>query len=248
MLLFGSGLPAKYWSSALVHAVYLHNRLVHTVTRVTPFKSFFGAQPDKTCLKLFGSRVCVKRTGSRRCKFDRHDFKGIFLGYTATDQNIIYLDLDSGVVKSSHHAQFDEAWYLQPTRPPAAQLLYDLGVLPEPDPLEDDSSSLEAVVTQVPMGSISSIKVPWPPSAPHLDLNTKWYAPPMRKHLHLPLRTITVETPRPTRARAAWTKPTRGRNLAAELVKDFQIGIQDMMMVYMSPDPYHDAFEQTMDL
>jgi hypothetical protein len=28
-LLFGSGLPAKYWSSALVHAVYLHNRLVH---------------------------------------------------------------------------------------------------------------------------------------------------------------------------------------------------------------------------
>ena len=31
-LLFGSGLPAKYWSSALVHAVYLHNRLVHMVT------------------------------------------------------------------------------------------------------------------------------------------------------------------------------------------------------------------------
>ena len=70
----------------------------------------------------------------------------------------------------------------------------------------------------------------------------------MSKHLHLPLRTLTVEYPRPTRARAARTKPTRGRNLAAELVKDFQIGIQDMMMVYMLPDPYHDAFEQTMDL
>ena len=79
-LLFGSGLPAKYWSSALVHAVYLHNRLVHTVTRVTPFESFFGAQPDISCRKLFGSQVCVKRTGSRRCKLDRHDFKGIFLG------------------------------------------------------------------------------------------------------------------------------------------------------------------------
>ena len=24
-LLFGSGLPAKYWSSALIHSVYLHN-------------------------------------------------------------------------------------------------------------------------------------------------------------------------------------------------------------------------------
>jgi len=180
---------------------------------------------------------------------DRHDFKGIFLGYTATDQNIIYLDLDSGMVKSSHHAQFDEAWYLQPTRPPATQLLYDLGILPEPDPLEDDSSLLKAVVTQVPSkGSISSITVSWPPSAPHIDIDTKWYAPPMSKHLHLPLRTLTVETPRPTRARAARTKPTRGRNLAAELVKDFRIGVQDMTMVYMSPDPYHDAFQQTMDL
>jgi hypothetical protein len=66
----------------------------------------------------------------------------------------------------------------------------------------------------------------------------------MSKHLHLPLRTLTVETPRPTRARAAWTKPTKGHNLAAELVHDFQIGVQDMMMVYMLPDPY----EQTVDL
>jgi len=231
-LLFGSDLPAKYWSSALVHAVYLHNRLVHTVTWMTPFESFFGAQPDLSCLKLFGSWVCVKRTGSRRSKLDCHDFKGIFLGYTATDQNIIYLDLDSGLVKSSHHAQFDEAWYLQPQRPPAAQLLYDLGILPEADLLDDNSSS----------------HVPWPPLAPTLKVVTKWYAPPMSKHLHLPLRTLTDTSPRPTWARAARTKPTKGRNLAAELVDDFQIGVQDMKMVYMSPDPYHDAFAQTVDL
>ena len=140
---------------------------MHTVTQVTPFESFFGAKPDILCLKLFGSRVCVKRTGSRRCKLDRHNFKGIVLGYTATDQNIIYLDLDSGVVKSSHHAQFDEAWYLQPKCPPAAQLLYNLGVLPETDPLEDDSSTHNAGGAPVNKGSISSSAVPWPPSAPY---------------------------------------------------------------------------------
>jgi hypothetical protein len=28
-------------------------------------------------------------------ELDRHDFKGIFLGYTATDNNIVYLDLNS---------------------------------------------------------------------------------------------------------------------------------------------------------
>jgi hypothetical protein len=44
------------------------------------------------------------------------------------------LNLDSGVVKTSHHAQFDEAWYLQHSHPPVAQLLYDLGILTEGDP------------------------------------------------------------------------------------------------------------------
>ncbi len=29
---------------------------------------------------------------------------------------------------------------------------------------------------------------------------------------------------------------------------EFQIGVQNMTMVYMLPDPYHDAFEQTVDL
>ena len=246
-LLFGSGFPAKYWSSALVHAVYLHNRLVHTVTKMTPFESFVGSQPDLSCLKLFGSRVCVKRTGSRRSKLDRHDFKGIFLGYTATDQNIIYLDLDSGVVKSSHHAQFDEAWYLQPKRPPAAQLLYDLGVLPEADLSDEDSPSQDANGTTAnSKGSLSPVTVPWPPSAPNSGVVKN--APSRSKHLHLPLRTLTDEPPRPTRARAARAKPTKGRNLAAELVDEFHLGVQDMMMVYMSPDAYHDAFDQTVDL
>jgi hypothetical protein len=35
-LIFGLGFSTKYWSSALVHSVYLHNRLVHNVTRKTP--------------------------------------------------------------------------------------------------------------------------------------------------------------------------------------------------------------------
>ena len=51
----------------------------------------------------------------------------------ATDENIRYIDVNSGVVKSSHHATFDEAWYLQPSRPPTAQLLYDLGIVNEED-------------------------------------------------------------------------------------------------------------------
>ncbi|KAL7545864.1 hypothetical protein ACHAWF_009220 [Thalassiosira exigua] len=127
-LLYGAGMPAKYWSAALLHACYLHNRRVHQRTNKTPFEAWNGQRPDLTHLKLFGSCVCVKQTGDRRAKLDRHDFTGLFLGYTATDHNIRYLDIDSGLVKSCHHATFDEAWYLQPVRPPAAQMLYDLGL------------------------------------------------------------------------------------------------------------------------
>jgi hypothetical protein len=111
-LLHGSGLPAKYWSFALQHVVYLHNRLAHTVTKHTPIKGLFGFKPDLGHLKLFGSCICVKRSGQRGAKLDKNRFNGIFLGYTATDNNILYLNIMSGLVKCSHHAQFDKVWYL----------------------------------------------------------------------------------------------------------------------------------------
>lgn len=223
--------------------------MVHTVTRKTPFEAFFGAQPDLSSIKLFGSRVCVKRSGSRRSKLDPHDFKGIFLGYTATDQNIVYLVLDSGVVKSSHHAKFDEAWYLHSPRPPAAQLLYDLGVLPEDNPMVDASYDIDSsCLDYVTPGSISIVTVPWPPLAKAGTFSKPWSVPNHSRHIHLPLPTLTEEPPRPSHARAARVKPSAGRNLAAELVSDFKIGVHDMMMIYMSPDPYHAAFEQTIDL
>ncbi len=58
-LLYGLGLPAKYWSAALLHLVYLHNQLVHHVTSNTPFEGYYRIKPDLAHLKMFGSRVCV---------------------------------------------------------------------------------------------------------------------------------------------------------------------------------------------
>jgi hypothetical protein len=126
-LLYGAGLPAQYWSAAITHASYIHNRRVHLVTRRTPYEMWHGKKPDLRHLRVFGSRVCVKKTGDRPAKLDNHAFHGVFIGYTATDKNIRYIDMDSGVVKSCHHAVFDEAWYTQAKRPHTAQLLYSLG-------------------------------------------------------------------------------------------------------------------------
>ena len=132
-LLYGVSLPAEYWSAALLHSVYLHNRKVSRATSQKPFEGWHGCKPNLKSLRLFGSRVCVKRSGYRWEKLDCHDFTGIFLGLTATNSNVRYIDINTGIVKTSHHAVFDEAWYLQLSRPPASQLLYDLGLMSEED-------------------------------------------------------------------------------------------------------------------
>ena len=244
-LLYGSGLPAKFWSAALLHSVYLHNRLVHSETKATPFERYFGLKPDLSHLKVFGSRVCVKRSGDRNGKLDCNDFTGIFLGFTATDHNILYLDLDSGLVKRSHHVQFDKAWYLQHTRPPAAQLLYDLGL--EVDP-EDDHDEVPA-----------TSHAPWPPIATCAPACDKFCVPPSCIITPLPLRE-TLEARRPLTAAAARLLASQESSHTpgiiskakatppSDIVAEYLIGKNDMATVYMSPDPYFETFEEIIDL
>lgn len=246
-LLYSSGLLAKYWSSALQHSVYLHNRLVHKATKMTPFEGIYQTKPDLSHLKVFGSRVCVKISGIRRGKLDKHDFKGIFLGYTATDHNIVYLDLNSGVVKRSHHAEFDEAWYLQQSCPPAAQHLYDIGLAPiYPSEPEQD---VNTPVLEVPMAA-------WPPEAPTTSLKQPWSMPKWCTCLPLPIGHTAFDTSRhPITAKAAKTsvpgpnKPRLARRRKAiDIMADYEISKRDMAMIYLSPTPYFDAFEQPLDL
>ena len=239
--------------------VYLHNRLVHATTRKTPFEGLFGIKPDIGHLKLFGSRVCVKQTGKRRTKLDRHDFKGLFLGYTATDQNIVYLDLNSGLVKRSQHAPFDEAWYLQASRPPAAQLLYDLGVTDAVDSVVDmvlpeDASA--ATDFRLP-GTVEPVKVPWPPCTPGPPLvDDCWTVPDRCTLLPLPLQHMptVIPTQRLVGAKAAKAQsimpPPRQacHPRARDIMQDFDVTRNDMAMVYMSPDPYFEAFEESLPL
>ena len=54
-LLYGAALDAKYWSAALIHAVYLHNRRVVHRTGRTPFEAWYGCKPNLRHLRVFGS-------------------------------------------------------------------------------------------------------------------------------------------------------------------------------------------------
>ena len=85
-------------------------------------------------------------------------------------------------MKHSHHAQFNEAWYLQPTRPPAAHFLYDLGL--EVDYEEGNDTILDTT------------HIPWPPIANSVPASNKFKIPPLCITTPLPLR----ETQAPQRS------------------------------------------------
>jgi hypothetical protein len=102
---------------------------------------------------------------------------------------------------------FDKAWYLQPTRPPAAQLLYDLGLEAETEPMTDSGP-----VQPIPPGTVTPITVPWPPPPTQLltkgfDNDKLWTPPPRSLYAPLPLRVTsipdTARTPHTVNARAA---------------------------------------------
>ena len=251
-LLYGAALPAKYWSAALTHAAYLHNRRVHRGIKCTPFEKWYGRRPDLRRLRVFGSRVCVKRTGLRRAKLDQHAYNGIFIGYSATDANVRYIDVHSGIVKTSHHAVFDECWFHHSWRPPAAQLLYELGTaltndLPsKPSPIHTQHVTNDETPSMVP------------PATPSLD--------PTMLHNHssaTPLHSITqcsddicsVDDSSTTasftsgevHANTAALPPLHTSNPDASAVDHYDITTRDVTQIYCSPHHYGHTFEETFD-
>jgi dUTP pyrophosphatase len=116
-LLDGSKLGPEYWSWALIHAVYLKNRLPHRALNKTPYQACTGNRPDITKLRIFGSPVVCCLPGKRPAKLDTHAASGTFLGFTATENNIYYQDHITKHIKVATHVTFNEAGY---TLPPGA--------------------------------------------------------------------------------------------------------------------------------
>jgi len=77
---------------------------------------------------------------------------------------------------------------------------------------------------------------------------TRWCDPDFCRNTPLPLRETAL--PRPIAAAAArvWSNPDAPPLTASDIVSEFNIGQNDMKLMYMSPDPYHEAFEEVLDL
>ena len=88
-LLHSSGLDDRYWSHAILHAVYIKNRLPHNSIKKTPYEAYHGRQPNLNHLRCFGSKVII-RNHKRSRKLHMKGREGYFLRFTGTDKNIVY--------------------------------------------------------------------------------------------------------------------------------------------------------------
>jgi hypothetical protein len=191
---------------------------------ITSFEGWWGVKLNLCYLKLFGSRVCVKQTGNRHAKLGKHDFTGIFLGYTLTDQNVWYINLYTGTTKTSHHAIFNKAWYLQDSRPLVVQLLYNLGLEHKDMPV---TCPPPCPVQFAPYPSIATDSAPSEMA--------------LARMTHLPLRLSSAPN-QPSQPQVTSTRHDTTISLS------YGITPADMSQVYVSPSPYNDAFEEILDL
>ena len=110
-LLYMAGLGIQFWADALLHAVWLYNRMYHSGVEKTPFQAYTKRIPALDGLITFGCRVTPKKAGRRNTAADPNSYDGIFLGYRATQDNIRYWDLNAQRERSATHMSKDEVQY-----------------------------------------------------------------------------------------------------------------------------------------
>jgi hypothetical protein len=159
----------------------------------------------------------------------------------AADQNVIYIDVNSSWVKSSHHRFFDKAWYMQESRPLTAQLLFDCGAV-----------TLEALTAPFSHAD--------PPPAPYPSINAARITQMTDLHCAIqnPLPLCMSATP-PLRMHLGGNGglPTKdphagtiieSYNANRDAVRDFHITTRDLAQVYVSLHAYKDGFLIELDL
>ena len=87
-MLAASGLPSNLWAEAVLHSVWIRNRVpTRSLDKnKTPYEKGTGKKPDLSHLYEWGSSVWVKKVGA--LKLDDKAEKGRFVGYDEESKEI----------------------------------------------------------------------------------------------------------------------------------------------------------------
>ncbi|GMF61978.1 unnamed protein product [Phytophthora fragariaefolia] len=80
-MMYQSGLPASFWTSALETTVYVKNHIICKGAGCTPYEIMFDSKPDIHHIRAFGSLAYCHTPKSKRKKFAMNCKMGFLIGY-----------------------------------------------------------------------------------------------------------------------------------------------------------------------
>ena len=113
-MLFGAGLPTRFWQHALRYANWCTNRLPTSALKGgIPFTKLYGREPSLSMAKVFGCVAHVWVPPDQRKKFGKRAEWGIFLGLPIESKGWEFYNPTSGVIGYlSRNAFFHEDRFL----------------------------------------------------------------------------------------------------------------------------------------
>jgi len=144
-LLLGANLPTKFWPHAFHFWLRIDNSVASRDQLVSPDCITAGKKDDPSALRTFGCRAWVRPHGRRAAKLIPNSCKGIFLGFIPNaDENVIWCDTETHVVKIAEHVRFDEGMNdLPPALVPPNVVHLQRAQNGEPLPAETEETSVD---------------------------------------------------------------------------------------------------------
>ena len=114
--MYQSKLPASYWSYAILHAVFIINRIPTPLLQgQSPYHVLHQKLPDINTFKVFGCLCHASSLQSHRTKLQPRVRKTIFLGYKLGFKGYILLDTHSREIFVSRYVVFHENFLPYPS-------------------------------------------------------------------------------------------------------------------------------------
>ena len=107
-LLHAKHLPLDLWGEAIACAVYVLNRVINSISSVTPHQKWYGLKPNVSHLRIFGSIAFIHIPKVERRKLDAKSLKCFFVGYSLTQKAYRFWDPLGRRIKISRDVIFDE--------------------------------------------------------------------------------------------------------------------------------------------
>ncbi|KAG9447257.1 hypothetical protein H6P81_013385 [Aristolochia fimbriata] len=182
-LLLSSSVPRVFWGEAVLTSVYIINHLSSPVlNNSTPFDSLYGASPDYSSLRVFGSTCFVLLHERERDKLSAQSTMCVFLGYGLQQKGFRCFDPVANKLRISRNVRFREkiSFYSLPQNTSQSDNssvgVFDLF----PDIFVPPSSSVEQDARSLPATPLSPSPSLGPALVPPLDSSSpSSSAPPL---------------------------------------------------------------------